>query len=145
MFAAALTSVTAMVVGNNVDAGLVGLVMSYVISVTGALNWVVRSASEVEQNIVSAERSEWLACVPPARSARLMITFCPVLGYTNLPSEAPAEIPENKPAPSWPHTGAIEFKDYSTRYRPELDMCLKSISLRIEGGEKIGVSCLRGL
>jgi hypothetical protein len=58
MFFVALTAVTAMVIGNNVDAGLVGLVMSYVISVTGALNWVVRSASEVEQNIVSAERSE---------------------------------------------------------------------------------------
>jgi hypothetical protein len=59
MFFVALTAVTAMVIGNNVDDGLVGLVMSYVISVTGALNWVVRSASEVEQNIVSAERSEW--------------------------------------------------------------------------------------
>ncbi len=36
----------------GVDAGLVGMVLSYCLSVTGALNWLVRSASEVEQNIV---------------------------------------------------------------------------------------------
>lgn len=29
------------------------LMMSYAVSVTGSLNWVVRSASEVETNIVS--------------------------------------------------------------------------------------------
>lgn len=53
MFAAALTSVVAMLVSKRLDAGLVGLTMSYVISVTGSLNWAVRSASEVEQNIIS--------------------------------------------------------------------------------------------
>jgi ATP-binding cassette subfamily C (CFTR/MRP) protein 1 len=53
MYAAALTSVVGMLVSKRLDAGLVGLTMSYVISVTGSLNWAVRSASEVEQNIIS--------------------------------------------------------------------------------------------
>lgn len=118
MFAAALTSVTAMLVSKRIDAGLVGIVMSYTISVTGSLNWAVRSASEVEQNIVSVER---------------------VLGYTELSPEAPAEIPENKPDKSWPNEGNIEFRNYSARYRPELDLCLRDVSVRIKGGEKIGI------
>ncbi|KAF5351595.1 hypothetical protein D9758_007166 [Tetrapyrgos nigripes] len=48
---------------SGVDAGLVGLVLSYAMNATSSLifdiglqNWVVRSASEVEQNIVSVER-----------------------------------------------------------------------------------------
>jgi hypothetical protein len=49
----------------------------------------VRSASEVEQNIVSVER---------------------VLGYAELPSEAAAEIPDKKPAKTWPEEGSIEFE-----------------------------------
>lgn len=43
-------------VTTGVDAGLVGLVLSYGLSTTQSLNWVVRSASEVEQNLVSVER-----------------------------------------------------------------------------------------
>lgn len=61
MLAAALVSVFALVTSQDVDAGLVGLMMSYSVSVTGSLNWVVRSASEVETNIVSGESSCWVS------------------------------------------------------------------------------------
>ena len=37
MFSTALTSVSALLVSNSVDAGLVGLMMTYTISVTGVL------------------------------------------------------------------------------------------------------------
>ena len=52
-------------------------------------NWVVRSASEVEQNIVSVER---------------------VLHQTEVSPEAPQEIPEAKPSGVWPSEGLIEFR-----------------------------------
>lgn len=48
----------------------------------------MRSASEVEQNIVSVER---------------------ILHYVKLPSEAPTEVPETKPAEMWPSQGEVEF------------------------------------
>jgi len=100
MFSTALVSVAALLISNSVDAGLVGLMMTYTISVTGTLvssvlqfprsqNWLVRSASEVEQNIVSVER---------------------VLGYGSLPSEAAEDVPEKKPPKEWPQQGAIEFE-----------------------------------
>ena len=39
----------------------------------------------------------------------------------------------------WPSRGIIEFKDYTFRYRPELDPVLKNLNLRIESKEKIGI------
>ena len=39
----------------------------------------------------------------------------------------------------WPSNGAIEFRDYSVRYRPETELVLKNINLTINGKEKIGV------
>lgn len=78
----------------------------------------MRSASEVEQNIVSVER---------------------VLGYANLDSEAPDFIPETKPAATWPQEGSIEFDHFSMKYRPELDFVLRDVCIKINGGERVGV------
>lgn len=53
-------------------------------------NWLVRSASEVEQNVVSVER---------------------ITHYANdLPSEAPRELPDSKPPAGWPGAGEVEFR-----------------------------------
>lgn len=115
---AALFAVMA-VMKSNVDAGLVGLVLSYALNTTGALNWLVRSASEVEQNVVSVER---------------------IIHYAKgLPSEAPFELLDKKPPCGWPAAGKVEFCEYSTRYRPELDFVLKDISITINPREKIGI------
>jgi ATP-binding cassette subfamily C (CFTR/MRP) protein 1 len=74
---------------SGVDAGLVGLVISYALNTTSSLNWLVRSASEVEQNIVSVER---------------------MLQYIELKPEAPYEVPETHPEGAWPTDGLVEFR-----------------------------------
>ncbi|KAK0432840.1 P-loop containing nucleoside triphosphate hydrolase protein [Armillaria borealis] len=102
----------------GVDAGLVGLVLSYALNATSSLNWVVRSASEVEQNIVSVER---------------------ILHQSEVVPEAPHELPDSKPDGPWPSKGGVEFSHYSTRYRPDLDPVLKDITMTIKPSEKIGV------
>ncbi|QRV89229.1 ABC transporter transmembrane region [Ceratobasidium sp. AG-Ba] len=117
VLSAAIFSLVALVT-TGVDAGLVGLVLSYGLSTTQSLNWVVRSASEVEQNLVSVER---------------------VVGYINLEPEAPLEIPDADLPEGWPRNGEIEFKDYCMRYRPELPLVLKNLSMTIRSGENIGV------
>lgn len=47
MFSTALVSVAALIMSNSVDAGLVGLLMSYTISVTGTLVSFFRAAAEL--------------------------------------------------------------------------------------------------
>ena len=46
-------------------------------------------------------------------------------------------IDDNRPPRNWPADGAIEFKDYSTRYRKGLELVLKGISCKVEPGEKV--------
>lgn len=88
------------------------------VTVTQSLNWIVRQTVEVETNIVSVER---------------------VLEYSNLPSEKEEVITNSRPPIHWPAHGAVEFKNYSTRYREGLDPVLKNINLDIKPHEKIGV------
>ena len=118
IFSAAQLSVVALVRSRNIDAGLVGLLMSYALNTTQSLNWIVRSATEVETNIVSIER---------------------IQEYIDLPSEAPMHIEDKQPKESWPDKGEIVFEDYSTRYRADLDLVLKGVSIKIKPGTKVGV------
>ncbi|KZP22608.1 P-loop containing nucleoside triphosphate hydrolase protein [Athelia psychrophila] len=113
----ALLAITALIT-TGVDAGLVGLVLTYALNTTVALTWAARSASEVENNIVSVER---------------------ILHYVDLKPEAPFELHDANPTEPWPSAGAVEFRQYSCRYRPELDLVLNDISVTIKPREKIGV------
>ncbi|KAG2178766.1 hypothetical protein INT43_001612 [Umbelopsis isabellina] len=118
IFGAAIFAVIEVVYGGSLDAGLVGLSVSYALGTTQALNWVIRSFCEIETNIVSVER---------------------VKEYIDLPSEAPEIIETNRPSHIWPEKGMIEYRDYSTRYRPGLDLVLKGISFKVAPKEKIGI------
>ena len=52
--------------------------------------------------------------------------------------QAPWVVEQNRVAPGWPDEGRVEFKDYATRYRPELELVIQEISCSINGGEKVG-------
>ena len=118
ILAAASFAIISVATGSGLSAGLVGLAMSYALQITQSLNWIVRQTVEVETNIVSVER---------------------VLEYSKLPSEAPEIISKCRPNASWPSQGAVEFINYSTRYRPGLNLVLKNVNLKIRPHEKIGV------
>ena len=51
--------------------------------------------------------------------------------YTNLQQEAPAIIDSNRPSHDWPQKGRIKFRNVSLRYRPELPLVLRGISVDI--------------
>lgn len=118
ILAAASFAIIYVATGSRLSAGMVGLAMSYALQITQSLNWIVRQTVEVETNIVSVER---------------------VLEYARLPSEASEVIPKNRPKNSWPAQGAVNFINYSTRYRQGLDLVLRNINLNIKSHEKIGV------
>ncbi|CAK8684757.1 unnamed protein product [Clavelina lepadiformis] len=111
-------AIFAVVEKGTINAGIVGLSISYASQVTQILTWIVRSASEIETNIVAVERVE---------------------EYANVKQEAPLEVEDSKPDDSWPHSGEINFLNYSTRYRDELDLVIHGINVDIKGGEKVGV------
>lgn len=145
ILAAALASVLSVVIGKGkVDSGLTGIILVYVSNVSGAFGWAVRSASDVGacQDVTG---SIFLSLIskPRCNCIESNITSVErVLGYTHLTPEAPYEIEENKPAASWPREGTITFKNYTARYRPELNPSLRDVNLHIKGGDTIGVSGL---
>ena len=51
--------------------------------------------------------------------------------YTNLQQEAPAIIDSKRPSPDWPQKGGIKFRNVSFRYRPELPLVLRGVSVEI--------------
>ena len=59
--------------------------------------------------------------------------------YMQVPQEATAIVPENRPPSNWPSEGAVQFVDYSTRYRSDLDPVLSHIDLEIRPLEKVGI------
>ncbi|KAJ2656937.1 Multidrug resistance-associated protein 1 [Coemansia sp. RSA 1200] len=44
-----------------------------------------------------------------------------------------------KPPANWPSAGKIEFRNFSVKYRSDLEYALKDINLTISPGEKIGI------
>ena len=103
----------------SMDPSKVGLIISYALSVTQVLNWLVRMTSDVETNIVAVER---------------------VKEYTlDIDTEAEWEIPAKKPEPSWPDEGKVEFNKFGMRYREGLDLVIRDIQCSIKGGQTVGI------
>ena len=103
---------------NKLDGGDVGLSLSYSLTVTQYLSWLVTQMSEIETNMVGVER---------------------IKEYQETTQEAPLEMPGQDPPPEWPQRGHVRFEDFQVRYRPGLDLVLKGIDCEIRSMEKIGI------
>lgn len=117
VLAAALLSLATLWTRLPLTAGTAGFVMTYALLTTNSLSFVVRMSAEVESTIVAFERC---------------------LEYTELPEEEPAG-QYRRLGPAFPARGTIEFDHYSARYRANLDLVLKDVSVSIGAGEKVGV------
>ncbi|KFZ64856.1 Canalicular multispecific organic anion transporter 1, partial [Podiceps cristatus] len=111
------SALLAVISKGTLEGGIVGLSVSSALNVTQTLNWLVRTSSELETNIVAVER---------------------VHEYTKVKNEAPW-VTEKRPPRGWPSKGEIQFIDYKVRYRPELDLVLQGITCNIGSTEKVGV------
>lgn len=105
-------------INKSITPGLIGVVMGYSAALSEDISYFIKTMVSLETSIIAVER---------------------ILEYCGLKSEAPEIIEDNRPDKSWPKKGAITFDHYSTRYRENLDLILKDISLDIKPSEKIGV------
>ncbi|RBR25140.1 uncharacterized protein FIESC28_02048 [Fusarium coffeatum] len=100
------------------DAGAAGISLSYALSFTESVLWLVRLYAINEQNMNSMER---------------------IKEYLDVEQESDAIIEDSRPPVDWPQKGSVEFVDYTTSYRKELNPVLQNISLKIEPQEKVGI------
>ncbi|KAI3323118.1 ATP-binding cassette transporter protein [Xylariaceae sp. AK1471] len=101
----------------SVPPSIGGLVLSYILSIVQMLQFAVRQLAEVENGMNAVER---------------------LLHYgTQLEEEAPEHTVDVRP--SWPEKGEIVFDNVEMRYRANLPLVLKGLSIHVKGGERIGI------
>nr|XP_033806273.1 multidrug resistance-associated protein 4 isoform X3 [Geotrypetes seraphini] len=107
----------AVLLANRLDAGQVGLALSYAITLMGTFQWGVRQSAEVENLMISAER---------------------VLEYTQLEKEA-RWVSQKRPPVDWPSQGVIVFENVSFTYSLDGPLVLKHLTTLIRSKEKVGI------
>ncbi|KAF9584468.1 hypothetical protein BGW38_006357 [Lunasporangiospora selenospora] len=102
----------------NIDAPTAGLSLSYSLTFTDHVLWLVRLYSNNEMNMNSVER---------------------IGEYMNLPQEPPAVIEGSRPPPGWPNNGEIEVENLVMQYSPEDPPVIRNVSFHVNPREKIGI------
>lgn len=100
------------------NASLIGLALSYILSVTGLLNGLIGSFAETEKEMVSVERAHQFERIEPEN-------------WHGMNYE------------TWPMWPTIDFTDVVLSYNSQSDTtavyALNGVSLQIKAGEKIGI------
>ncbi|KAM6893505.1 ATP-binding cassette sub-family C member 4-like [Xenentodon cancila] len=102
---------------DGLEAGQVGLVLTYAVTLIGNFQWTVRQSAEVENMMTSVER---------------------VVEYAELESEAPWETKKHPP-PDWPSQGMVTFNRVNFSYSSDGPLVLKDISATFQPSEKVGI------
>ncbi|XP_038071457.1 multidrug resistance-associated protein 7-like [Patiria miniata] len=101
----------------TVSPGLVGLAISYTLSISSLLQSMITTFTDTEKNMVSMERAQQY--------------------ITGLPTEQQHGM--YKAPPSWPQHGQVSFKNISFAYRPNLPNALDGVTFDIQPSEKLGI------
>ncbi|XP_069108585.1 ATP-binding cassette sub-family C member 10-like [Argopecten irradians] len=100
----------------GIDPGVVGLAISYILSLSGLLNGFVNCVTETEKQMVSVERiHEYI-------------------------EDTPSEKWEgSQSSPAWPSAGVISYSDVYMKYRDGLPNVLKGFTFSTRSAEKMGI------
>lgn len=119
------------------DVGMIALLITNIFGISDNIQDLLQEFTAMENNFVSWER-----CTN-------YLNLEPEVGYTDIAAthqRFKKKLPlvdekYNKAMAegSWPTEGAIEFKDFSVRYRPDLEPAIKCLNLKIEPGKKVGI------
>uniref|UniRef100_A0A9J7Z181 ATP-binding cassette sub-family C member 10 n=1 Tax=Cyprinus carpio carpio TaxID=630221 RepID=A0A9J7Z181_CYPCA len=101
----------------SIDPGLVGLSLSYALSITNLLSGLIFSFAQTEMQLVSIERIEEYS--------------------TNIPQEP--QQASTEVLNSWPEKGRVEFVGAVLAYRPGLPNALDGVNLEVLPGERVGI------
>ncbi|CAG9321346.1 unnamed protein product [Blepharisma stoltei] len=102
----------------NISPGIVGLVLTYALSLPGGVTYLVQVLADTENNSISVERAT---------------------EYMNLPKENAYIKPIDEKIKEWPVRPTIEFRDVQMKYRQNTPIVLKKTSFCIDAGHRIGL------
>ncbi|KAF7652930.1 hypothetical protein LDENG_00089660 [Lucifuga dentata] len=99
--------------------GLVGLGLTYALTVTNYLNWVVRNLADLEVQMAAVKKVN---------------SFLGTESENYEGSMDASQVPEK-----WPQDGEIKIQDLCVRYDPMLKPVLKHVNAYIKPGQKVGI------
>lgn len=102
---------------HTTNPGLVGLCISYALSITGQLGDLLHAVAETEQELVAVERVDQYLQLEPEQNAD---------GCADAPF-------------GWPTQGVLSFKQVQLSYREHLSPALRGITFETEAFERIGI------
>ncbi|KAJ3416925.1 hypothetical protein HDV05_007983 [Chytridiales sp. JEL 0842] len=103
---------------NIIGAGLAGMALTWALTFSDLLIWLVRVQSQLEMHLNGVER---------------------VGEYMKIAQEPDHIIESRRAPPSWPSRGEIKIQNLEMRYAPDQEPVLRDISLVIPPGSKVGV------
>ncbi|EPY76693.1 multidrug resistance-associated protein 7 [Camelus ferus] len=133
-------------------AGLVGLSLSYALSLTGLLSGLVSSFTQTEAMLVSVERLEEYSCdlpqEPQGRQPQVVCaptpawrpsSLCPLTTFLSSSLVLSASFIFVSLGIGWLTRGSVEFQDVVLVYRPGLPNALDGVTFCVQPGEKLGI------
>jgi len=109
----------AILLGKQVSTEILGLALTYIVTLSGLLQWTMRQSAEFENTMTAVERN---------------------MEYTRLEQEPPRVSEGGGKAPDgWPTEGSIEYVSMFASYRPGLKPVLKDLNFHIPGGSSVGI------
>ncbi|XP_041833390.1 ATP-binding cassette sub-family C member 9 isoform X2 [Melanotaenia boesemani] len=99
--------------------GLVGLGLTYALTITNYLNWVVRNLADLEVQMAAVKKVN---------------SFLSTESENYEGSMDSSQVPEK-----WPQDGEIKIQDLCVRYDPMLKPVLKHVNAYIKPGQKVGI------
>ncbi|XP_077355333.1 ATP-binding cassette sub-family C member 9 isoform X2 [Festucalex cinctus] len=97
----------------------VGLALTYALTVTNYLNWVVRNLADLEVQMAAVKKVN---------------SFLSTESENYEGSMESSQVPE-----TWPQDGEIKIQDLCVRYDPMLKPVLKHVNAYIQPGQKVGI------
>ncbi|XP_071188122.1 ATP-binding cassette sub-family C member 9-like isoform X1 [Salvelinus alpinus] len=105
--------------GKNLPSSMVGLGLTYALTVTNYLNWVVRNLADLEVQMAAVKKVNSFLSTESENYEGSMDT---------------SQVPED-----WPQHGEIKIQDLCVRYDPLLKPVLKHVNAYINPGQKVGI------
>lgn len=122
--------------------GLVGLSLSYALSMQALLSGLIVTFTQTEMQLVSVERTEEYSTELPIEPQDQNQQVRRVVQSLTAPTVETCSRPVLLPPqldPAWPQQGCLEFRSVVLSYRTGLPNALDGVSFLVRPGEKVGI------
>ena len=115
--------------------------MVYMVSLSNDVRKLLNNFSRLENRFVSFERCTAFANIPPEEGYKHLTAmkqyYKQIVNRELKDPDADFRAPQD--LQGWPRSGSVELRNFSVKYRPDLDYVLRNVSFHLASGEKLGI------